>query len=98
MKKLFIIFLLWESITYLYADNFHPLDILQNTHIDSALSKIKMTRKDLTFNLNLTKADTFRLSLINRLFKKPLSTFDVCDSIAEYHSQNIENLRGDSDK
>jgi len=92
MKKFFIILLLCGSIIYLYADNFQPLDILQNTHIDSALSKIKMTRKDLTFNLNLTKADTFRLSLINRLFKKPLSTFDVCDSIADYHFQKIENL------
>ncbi|MEA3475304.1 MAG: HEAT repeat domain-containing protein [Candidatus Cloacimonadota bacterium] len=92
MKKFFIIFLLCGSIIYLYADNFQPLDILQKTHIDSALSKIKMTREDLTFNLNLTKADTFRLSLINRLFRKPLSTFNVCDSIAEYHFQNIENL------
>ncbi len=92
MKKFFIIFLLCGSIIYLYADNFQPLDILQNTHIDSALSKIKMTRKDLTFNLNLSNADTFRLFLINKLFNKPLSTFDACDSIADYHFQNTENL------
>ena len=79
-------------INLLFAKDFQPLDILQNTHIDSALSKIKMTRKDITFNLKFTKLDTFHLSLINRLFKRPLSTFDVCDSIADYHFQNIENL------
>ncbi|MCK4359468.1 MAG: HEAT repeat domain-containing protein [Candidatus Cloacimonetes bacterium] len=92
MKKIYMAILIFFSMSLLVADDFHPLDILQETHIDSALSKIKMTRKDVTFNFEFTKVDTFRLSLINRLFKKPLSTFDVCDSIAEYHFQNIENL------
>ncbi|MCD6101546.1 MAG: hypothetical protein J7J77_00620, partial [Candidatus Cloacimonetes bacterium] len=92
MKKIYMLILIFFYINLLFAKDFQPLDILQNTHIDSALSKIKMTRKDITFNLKFTKLDTFRLSLINKLFKRPLSTFDVCDSIADYHFQNIENL------
>lgn len=92
MKKIFLIVLTSFLMSFLVANDFHPLDILQETHIDSALSKIKMTRNDVTFNFNLTQADTFRLSLINQLFKKPLSTFNVCDSIAEYHFQNMNNL------
>lgn len=79
------------TAAHLYGTDFHPLNILHSTHIDSALAKIKMERQDLTFNL-IDKPDTFRLQVINRLFKDPISAFDVCDSIAEYHFNHLAHL------
>jgi len=59
--------------------------------MDSALAMIKMERQDLTFNM-IDKPDTFRLSLINRLFDEPLAAFDVSDSIAEYHFHHLTHF------
>ena len=84
MKQFILIFLILIN-SLLKAEDFHPLDVLEETHLDSALAKIKMTREDLTFNLTFTKKDSFRLSLIDKLFKTPLKTYNYADSIAEYH-------------
>ena len=91
MKQFILIFLILIN-SLLKAEDFHPLDVLEETHLDSALAKIKMTREDLTFNLTFTKKDSFRLSLIDKLFKTPLKTYNYADSIAEYHFVNFSNL------
>lgn len=94
MRKKMLILLpltILSTSVYLTATDFHPLHILHSEHIDSALAKIKMERQDITFNL-IDKPDTFRLQLINRLFNKPLATFNVCDSIAEYHFKHLTHL------
>lgn len=70
-----------------------PLSMLQSAVVDSALQKICMTRSDLSFHFYSDKPDTFRLSLVNRLFNNSLSAFTVCDSIAEKHWLLKGNLK-----
>ena len=78
-----IILILFLFFSLLNTQLIDELKILEETHLDTALAKIKMTRDDLTFNIDLARKDTFRLKLVNDLFKNPMQSLNVCDSIAE---------------
>ncbi|MDD3050051.1 MAG: hypothetical protein PHR06_02790 [Candidatus Cloacimonetes bacterium] len=90
MKRFFCLILL-VSVYFLNAFE-HKLDILETSHIDSVLSVINMNRTDLTFNLNLSERDIFRLNVVDSLFDKPMSTFNVTDEISEYIAENQTEL------
>ncbi|MCC7431137.1 HEAT repeat domain-containing protein [bacterium] len=53
------------------------------THVDSALTVLKMEKSDFSMLHTFVKEDSFRLKLIKNLFENPLSTFNVTDSIAK---------------
>lgn len=89
MKKIFTIICCFFAIS-VYAMSID--DILSSTEIDSALSLIKMTRDDLTFNFYSDNKDAFRLSYIDDLFKVPLRTFTLSDSIANKLWENEEAM------
>ncbi len=57
-------------------------ELLQHPELDIALDSINMTRKDLTFNLYKNEKDAFRLSYIDDLFKNPLQSFSLADSVS----------------
>ncbi len=88
MKNFLIIFCLL-LITNLFST---PLDILSTAHVDSALTALKMEKQDLTIVINKSKPDIYRLKVIDRLFEKPMNSFFVCDSLADYSFNNQADI------
>lgn len=61
------------------------------THIDTALTTIKMTRDDFKMLHTYVNEDSFRLNLVKNLFDEPLNTFSITDSIARKGFELAEN-------
>ncbi|KAA3602188.1 MAG: hypothetical protein DWQ06_07060 [Calditrichaeota bacterium] len=86
MKKTLIFILFLTNLVFAKD----PLEEIY-THIDTALTTIKMAREDFKMLHTYVKEDSFRLNLVKKLFDEPLYTFSITDSIARKGFELAEN-------
>lgn len=89
-KKILFLSLLINFILLNFGFAKDPLEQIY-THIDTALTTIKMSREDFKMLHTYVKEDSFRLKIIKDLFETPLETFSITDSIARKGFEFSEN-------
>ncbi len=90
MKKALILFLLmaataWGQAVKPDTISRNPIDSLQNA-IDVGLRAMKMYRGDLTFRGDYLEPDPYRIPMIDKYMKEPLSLIGYAGSVTHLHT------------